>query len=91
MFQLKDACPTCGFEFEREEGWWIGAIIMNMGAAMLLFGLYFPISLVLTWPDVPWTLLMVIGLVLMGTFPILFYPISKTLWLAVDVIVHRWR
>jgi hypothetical protein len=61
------------------------------GASLALFGLYFLISLMLTWPDVPWTLLMVIGLVIMGTFPVLFYSISKTLWLAVDVILHRWR
>ena len=90
-FQMKSRCPNCNYDFEREEGWWIGAIIMNTAAAFVLFGLYFPLSLILTWPDVPWTLLTVIGVLIMGIFPVIFYPISKTLWLAVDIILHRWR
>ncbi len=88
---MKSRCPNCNYDFEREEGWWIGAIIMNTAAAFVLFGLYFPLSLILTWPDVPWTLLTVIGVLIMGIFPVIFYPISKTLWLAVDIILHRWQ
>ena len=66
-------------------------MIMNMTGALVVFGLYFFLSLRLTWPDVPWTALTLIGLLVMAAFPVLFYPISKTLWLAVDIILHRWQ
>lgn len=88
-FKLNPACHRCGMDFDREPGWWIGAIIMNTAGAELLFGVYFVGGLVLTWPDVPWTPMMVGGLVLMATFPVFFYPFSKTLWLAVDMLLHR--
>jgi uncharacterized protein (DUF983 family) len=88
-FKLKPRCPRCRWDFDREPGWWIGAMVMNIGAAIALFGLYFPLSLIITWPDVPWTLIAVVGCLLMALFPIAFYPISKTLWLAMDVLLHR--
>ncbi len=88
-FKLKSRCPRCRFDFDREPGWWIGAMMVNIGAAMALFGLYFPLSLIITWPDVPWTLITVVGCLIMGVFPIVFYPISKTLWLAMDILLHR--
>ncbi|MDQ4149882.1 MAG: DUF983 domain-containing protein [Actinomycetota bacterium] len=91
LLTLKERCPTCGYDFEREAGWWIGAMIMNMGGALVVFAAYFVLSIRLTWPDVPWTALTLGGLVLMAAFPVLFYPISKTLWLALDIILHRWR
>lgn len=62
---------------------------MNIAGAVALFGLYVPLSLVITWPDVPWTLITVVGILLMVIFPIAFYPISKTLWLAIDILLHR--
>lgn len=88
-FKLGPTCHGCGMDFDREPGWWIGAIIMNTAGAELVFGAYFAGGLVLTWPEVPWTPMMIGGLVLMAVFPVFFYPFSKTLWLAVDVLLHR--
>jgi hypothetical protein len=39
-----------------------------------------------TWPDVPWTLLEWIGIPAMAVMPFLFYPVSKTVWLAFDLM-----
>lgn len=38
-----------------------------------------------TWPNVPWTALLVSGVALNLIVPIAFYPVSKTLWLAIEM------
>jgi hypothetical protein len=37
--------------------------------------------MLLTWPDVPWTMLLIGGVVLNLTFPVLGYSWSKTAWM----------
>ena len=86
-FRLKPACPRCGLDFEREPGWWIGGMIINIAGSMLLFALIFGGGLILFWPDVPWTGIAISGAGAMAIFPVAFYPMSKTLWLAVDLIM----
>lgn len=83
------ACPTCGYSFERESGWWLGAMTMNIGAAMVLFMVFLVGGLAITWPDVPWNFLTVAGIALMCVFPIVFMPISRTLWLAFEILLNR--
>ena len=39
--QTVDACPGCGYRFSREEGYWAGALIVNIGVAMFLFFVVF--------------------------------------------------
>jgi hypothetical protein len=39
---------------------------------------------VLTVPDIPWVPLLLAELPIMGLGPIIFYPYSKTLWVAID-------
>jgi hypothetical protein len=36
-FALRNRCPACGFRYEREEGYWVGAVIVNTAASMALF------------------------------------------------------
>jgi hypothetical protein len=40
---------------------------------------------VATWPTPPWRLVLYGGAALAATMPFLFYPFSKTLWLALDL------
>jgi hypothetical protein len=44
--------------------------------------------LLLTWPDPPWDLLLYGGMVLMVVAPFLFFPFSKTLFLAFDLTLR---
>ena len=64
-------------------------MIINIGASMLLFFLFLAGGLFFFWPDVPWTALTVISAGAMAVFPIAFYPISKTVWLAVDLLMTK--
>lgn len=86
--RLRERCPGCGYSFEREEGYWVGAMIMNTGAAQVLFFAVFIGGMILLWPDPPWAGLLVAGVAVMATFPVIFYPYSKTLWLWVDFQLH---
>jgi uncharacterized protein (DUF983 family) len=85
FFGLRDSCPGCGFGFVREEGYWLGAMIVVMALTEALFALWLVGGLLLTWPDVPWTLLLVGGIVLNIVVPIVAYPWSKTTWLGLHL------
>jgi uncharacterized protein (DUF983 family) len=85
FFGLRESCPGCGFGFVREEGYWLGAMIVVMALTEALFALWLVGGLLLTWPDVPWTLLLVGGIVLNVVVPIVAYPWSKTTWLGLHL------
>lgn len=89
FLEIRARCPRCGYNFERESGWWLGAMTMNVGAATLLFMAFFIGGMLLTYPDVPWTALSVIGIGLMIVFPIVFTSVSKTLWIALEIVLRR--
>lgn len=84
-FQLRARCPGCNFSFEREEGYWVGALIANIAIAEGLFGLLFLGGIIATYPDVPWTQLGIASAIAMVVLPIAFYPLSKMVWLWVDL------
>jgi uncharacterized protein (DUF983 family) len=88
--EVAPRCPSCDYRFEREEGYWVGAMIVNLGAAMLLFLAIFLLALGLTWPDVPWFGAFLVSAVAMLVFPIWFYPRSKTIWVWLDQTVHPY-
>ncbi|HVM14284.1 MAG TPA: DUF983 domain-containing protein [Egibacteraceae bacterium] len=87
---LAPQCPGCGYTFEREEGYWVGAMIVNLGAAQLLFAVILLGSFILTWPDVPWVTVVVLSAAAMVAFPVWFYPRSKTIWVWLDAAVHPY-
>jgi uncharacterized protein (DUF983 family) len=86
---MVELCPRCGLRFEREEGQWVGAIIVNFAVGMLVLVAVLAAGLLLTWPDVPWTGLTVVAVVMVVAVPIVLYPWSKTVWVAIDLLMHR--
>jgi uncharacterized protein (DUF983 family) len=87
-FELAETCPSCGLRFEREEGYWAGALIVNTTVTFLSFLVVFVGGVLLTWPDVPWAGLMAVTIGVNLVLPILFYPISKTVWSAMELSWH---
>jgi uncharacterized protein (DUF983 family) len=87
-FRRHDRCRTCGIRWRREEGFELGAVTIN---TVLTFGSIVVVMaavVIATVPDVP-------GLPLVGALagvallmPVLVYPFTYTLWLAVDLRVH---
>ena len=87
-FKLKDRCPTCAYPFEREEGYWVSAIIVNTAVIEGLFLIVFIAVVLATAPDIEWMPLLVIAVVMNLLFPIFFYPLSKTVWMGIDLYFH---
>ena len=83
-FQMVDDCPRCGLHFEREQGYFAGALAINLVLVGGLFAVVFITILVLTIPDIPIPLTLAICVPIVVLGPIVAYPFSKTIWVAVD-------
>ena len=62
---------------------------LNYGVAGALF-----LGILIVWtaataPDIPVGPMLVVGLAVTAAAILLFYPFSKTLWAAVDLLLHR--
>jgi uncharacterized protein (DUF983 family) len=80
-FTIRERCPRCDLEFEREEGYWLGAMVVAMTLVIVVFAVVFLGGLALTWPDVPWTTLLIVTIVVNGLLPIVAYPWCMTVWM----------
>jgi uncharacterized protein (DUF983 family) len=87
--KIRDRCSSCNFRFTRsDDRYFGGAMLANLLVAELVFALSFLAAVLLTWPAVPWDALMYGGAVVMLALPPLFHPISKVVWLTIDVLVR---
>jgi len=82
-------CGGCGLRFEREQGYWVGAMTLNTAVVVAFFLVAFGLGVALTWPDVPWGWVLGLTVGLNLVVPVLFYPVSKTLWIALDLSFRR--
>ena len=58
---------------------------------MVTFGLLLAVlvgGMVILWPDVPWTGLFVVTVVVAVLTPVLFHPRSRTVWMAIEMSYH---
>jgi uncharacterized protein (DUF983 family) len=86
-FTLKQRCPQCGMMLERGEGdYFLGAYALNLVAVEVFLAAAFVIVMIATWPNPPWDALQYGGAILAVAIPILCYPFTKTVWLALDLI-----
>jgi len=83
-FTIAERCPGCNLKFEREQGYWSGALAINIAVTAAVFILVFAIAIALTAPHIPVGELLAILVPLMIIVPIAYYPFSKTVWVAVD-------
>jgi len=37
LFELNDGCPDCGLKFEKDEGFFLGAMSLNYGVTLVCF------------------------------------------------------
>lgn len=83
-FAMAADCPNCHLHFEREPGYWVGAVAINTAVIGFLFAVVLVAFSAATVPDIPWVTLLLLEIPLMALGPIAFYPYSKTLWVAID-------
>lgn len=87
-FEMEEHCSQCGFGFEREPGYWVGAVIINTAVIFGTFLIVFGGMVLITWPEVPWTAVLVATALANVVVPVAFYPLSKTVWLALELSWH---
>ena len=83
-FTLVESCPRCGLRFEREPGYFAGALAVNIALVGGCFSVVFVVTLALTIPQVPVGMLLAVSLPIVILGPVVAYPWSKTIWMAVD-------
>jgi uncharacterized protein (DUF983 family) len=88
-FTLPERCPSCGLQFEREEGAFLGSLALNYGVTGVLFIGTLIVWLILTLPDVPVVPLTVTCIAIAAVFPLIFFPFAKLLWTATDLALHE--
>jgi uncharacterized protein (DUF983 family) len=90
-FRMAERCPRCHYRFEREEGFFLGAYVMNLVIAQgLVILLAVNPTIVLLNADAEASLAPVLvgGVIGAVLAPLFFYPWSKTLWVAVELIMR---
>ena len=85
-FHIKHHCDSCHALFKREEGFFVGAILMNVVVSELIILVVCFFALLLLGADYEKVLvfLFIVGLL----FPVLFFHHSWSLWLAFDYLVE---
>jgi len=86
-FQMHERCATCGLRYEREQGFFVGAIYVNYAVTAVVavggvLGLDWLVGL-----DLPTQL--VLGITLALLVPLAFFRYSRSLWLVLDYLVTR--
>ena len=90
-FRMVRCCPRCGYRFEREEGFFLGAYVMNLAIAQVLVMLLAVVPAIILLardPDAGLLPVFAGGLVGAVLAPLGFYPFSKTLWVAIELIMR---
>jgi uncharacterized protein (DUF983 family) len=85
FYKMNDKCPHCGLVFVREQGYFIGAIYVNVIVTESLIGLTFLLGALVF--DVPDTVLYSVLFALALTLPVAFYRHARSLWLSIDYIM----
>jgi uncharacterized protein (DUF983 family) len=87
-FTMRDSCPRCGLAFVREEGTFLGAFVVNFAATEAVLAVTIVSLVAATVPDIPAFKLSLVAVAVVTAFPIAFYPLSKSIWAAIDLILH---
>jgi uncharacterized protein (DUF983 family) len=89
-FHLRDHCPECAIALERgeESDYYLGGMMLNIALCVVIFAVAFWGVLIMTYPEVPWTALQYGLVAAMILLPVLLYPISRIVWLAVDLAIR---
>jgi hypothetical protein len=84
-WKLAERCPSCGWQFERQVGFALGVMTVNLMATCVAFLAVVVTALALTWPDPPVALVTAIGVGTCIAVPVLFYPLAAGVWAAIDL------
>lgn len=84
-FKMQKRCPKCGLALDRgeSEDYWLGGYAINLIVSETIALIGTLIYIVNTWPEMPYAVW--VGVTLAALTPVVFYPFSRTVWLAWDL------
>lgn len=85
-FWIKDCCPKCGYRFAPESGYFLGGYALNLIGAEVI-GLVC-IIIILLRSNLSLFEQEAIGIGAAVLLPIIFFPWSRTLWMALDLTLQ---
>jgi uncharacterized protein (DUF983 family) len=76
LFELNEACPDCGLKFEKDEGFFLGAMSLNYGVTLVAY----LVPVLLLWYFGVLGNRLAVGLAIGGSVvvPMLFYRSSRS-------------
>ena len=83
FFRMELACLSCGLDFRRESGYYVGAMYINYGlTAVIMLAVGIPLAdkvsrAALSWPLGTFAVL----------FPLWFFRYARSLWLGIDLYI----
>jgi hypothetical protein len=86
---MVERCPGCNYRFEREEGFFLGAYVVNLaiGMAAVLAAMIIGFAAIKPTPSA--AVIATGAAVAGGLSPILAYPFTKTIWTSIDTLMLR--
>lgn len=85
-FKIRHHCPKCSALYQREDGFFVGALTINViTTELIILVLYFASILLVSNYQLMLVMLFVVGLL----FPLGFYHHSWSIWLSLDHLVER--
>lgn len=86
-FQIRHHCPACRALFKREEGFFVGAIAINVVTTEAVILLTYVASMPVISTHFEFVLAALVVLALL--FPLAYYHHSWSVWLAFDHLVEK--
>ncbi|HET9442553.1 MAG TPA: hypothetical protein VFO65_04475 [Acidimicrobiales bacterium] len=90
-FRLHERCPTCGYRFEREEGFFTGVFLVNFGLTLaVLWGVVMGYTIWRAATDAGsgLTAILLVAVGIGVLVPIVAYRPSLTTWAALDLVLR---
>ena len=84
-------CPRCGLVFEQDEGSRLGSAMVNYAVVGVALVVYIVVGLVMTLPEPPVVQLVLGGVVVTLAVALVFFPFAKTIWAAIDLVLHGFE
>ena len=86
---VQEHCTGCGLRFRRgDDNYFSGAMFFGLLIGETIFAVSLLATIVVSWPDVPWDAITYIAPIGMIVVMLLLIPISKVVWLGVDLLVR---
>jgi uncharacterized protein (DUF983 family) len=84
-YSMYERCQACGWKFEREEGYWTGAMAVNLVVTELLV---LVAVLAPAFAHASFVLIVILGVGVAIVAPLLFYWHTKAFWMAIDFMLN---